>query len=149
MRILCCGNRNRGDDAAGVLVSERLREMGIRAEVYEDPLAMIESWDATDDVIIVDATVTGAPVGTVQSWNAPMTTDLVGASSSTHGLGVGEAIRLAEILGRLPQRLRVYGIEGKQFEARADVSHEVQQAIENVAKRIASEFVPVAECAVR
>ncbi len=148
-RIICCGNRDRGDDAAGVLVGERLREMGISAEVYEDPLAMIESWDVTDEVIVVDAMVTGAPVGTMRSWDAPMAENVCEASSSTHGLGVGEAIRLAEMLGRVPRRLRVYGIEGKRFQAGAEVSREVQQAVQDVAKRIASELVPAAASAVR
>ena len=139
-RIICCGNRNRGDDAAGLLVGERLREMGICAEVYEgDPLAMIERWDSADDVIIVDAVVTGAAAGTVQLWDAPMGASFGSASSSTHGLGVGEAIRLAEMLGRLPRRLRVYGVEGTQFKVGAGVSHKVQHAVQDVAERIASE----------
>jgi hydrogenase maturation protease len=150
MRIICCGNRDRGDDAAGVLVAERLRDMGISIEVYEgDPLAMIDSWDPADDVIVVDATVTGSVVGTVQLWDAPIKENLVSGSSSTHGLGVVEAIHLAEILGRLPRRLRVYGIEGKQFQAEASVSHEVQQAVETVARRIAGEVIPAAACVVR
>ncbi len=142
MRIICCGNRDRGDDAAGVLVAERLQGMAISAEVYEgDPLAMIERWQATDDVIVVDAMLTGSPVGTVRVWDTPLQVNLTGANSSTHGLGVGEAIRLAEILGRLPRRLRVYGIEGKQFQTEAEISSEVQEAVEQVAQQVAGEVV--------
>jgi len=32
MRILCCGNRYRGDDAAGLLVADRLQELGLAAQ---------------------------------------------------------------------------------------------------------------------
>ena len=148
MRIICCGNRDRGDDGAGLLVAEHLREMGISVGVYEgDPLAIIESWKPTDDVIVVDAMLTGDLVGTVQVWDAPVTANLCGTSSSTHGLGVGEAIRLAEILGRLPRRLRVFGIEGRQFQAEVGVSCEVRNAAENVARRIAAELIPAAASA--
>ena len=33
MLIIGCGNRTRGDDGAGVLVAERLRKLGIEAEM--------------------------------------------------------------------------------------------------------------------
>ncbi len=150
MRIICCANRDRGDDAAGVLVAEHLQGMGIRAELYDgDPLAILESWEPTDDVIVVDAMLTGSPAGTVRLWEGPLQANFCAGSSSTHGLGVGEAIRLAEILGRLPWRLRVFGIEGKQFQAEAGISCEVQQAAENVAHRIAAEAISAAvPCAV-
>jgi hydrogenase maturation protease len=144
MRICCCGNRDRGDDAAGVLVAERLEQLGVDAEVIAgDPLAMIETWKPTDEVIIVDAMVTGAPVGTVQIWDAPLRASPLGGRSSTHGLGVGETIQLAETLGRLPRRLRVYGIEGKQFQPEAGVSRQVLSAVETVARQIAAELAPV------
>jgi hydrogenase maturation protease len=142
MRILCCGNRNRGDDAAALLVADCLRQHGIHAEVYDtDPLGIIESWSRSDDVIVVDAMVTGGPPGSVEVWEVPLPTNSSGARTSTHGLGVSEAIRLAEVLRRLPRRLRVYGIEGKQFDPGAGLSREVKQAAENVAQQIASESI--------
>jgi hydrogenase maturation protease len=145
IRILCCGNRDRGDDAAALLVAERLQQSGVSAGVHEgDPLGIIENWNPTDDVIVVDATVTGAPAGTMQVWEIPLPASPCRASASTHGLGVAEAIRLAQTLGRLPRRLRVYGIEGKQFHAEAGVSREVLQAVERVARRIADELTPIA-----
>ena len=143
MRILCCGNRDRGDDAAGILIAEHLRQHGISAEVLEgDPLAMIESWEATDDVILVDAMLTGAPLGSVQVWEIPSDSKFSGGGCSTHGFGVAEAIYLAEIMGRLPRRLRVYGIEGKEFRPGEEVSEKVRRACENVAEQILLELAP-------
>jgi hypothetical protein len=43
---------------------------------------------------------------------------------------VAEANELARILCRLPERLRVYGIEGQQFDLGARFSPEVERAIE-------------------
>lgn len=142
MRILCCGNRNRGDDAAALRVAECLQQRGIAAEVYDgDPLGIIESWKGSDDVIVVDAMVTGAPLGSVAVWEVPLPKNFSGARTSTHGLGVSEAIHLAQVLRRLPRRLRVYGIEGRQFDPGASLSREVKQAAENLAQQIAAEAI--------
>ncbi len=142
MQIICCGNPNRADDSAALLVAQQLRESGIPAEIQPgDALDLIETWDETDDVIVVDATVTGAAAGTVRVWDGALPEQIVTGSASTHGLGVAEAIYLAEILHRLPKHLRVYGIEGKEFRPGEQVSPEVRQAADKVAKQIAAEAV--------
>ena len=137
MLIIGCGNRRRSDDGAGILVAERLRNLGIPAETRSGEAAdLIEAWRGADDVIVVDAVVTGAPVGTVQAWDARQPLASVSTTASTHGLGVAEAIGLAQVLQCLPARLQVYGIEGRRFEPGAEISPEVQRAIEDVARRI-------------
>jgi hydrogenase maturation protease len=137
MLIIGCGNRQRSDDGAGILVAERLRDLGIPAETRSGEAAdLIEAWRGADDVIVVDAVVTGAPVGTVQAWDARQPLASVSTTASTHSLGVAEAIGLAQVLQCLPARLRVYGIEGRQFEPGVEISPEVQRAIEEVARRI-------------
>jgi hydrogenase maturation protease len=50
-------------------------------------------------------------------------------SSSTHAVGVGEAIELARALDRLPARVVVFGLEGARFEAGTTMSAEVQEAV--------------------
>lgn len=137
MLIIGCGNRQRSDDGAGILVAERLRDLGIAAETRSGEAAdLIEAWRGADDVIVVDAVVTGAPVGTVRAWDPRQPLASVRSTASTHGLGVAEAIELARVLQCLPARLQVYGIEGRRFEPGAQVSPEVQHAIEDVARRI-------------
>jgi hydrogenase maturation protease len=138
MRILCCGNRHRGDDAAGLLVADRLREVGIAAEILNGEVTEImEAWSGSDSVVMVDAVVTGALPGTVHVWDGRSLKVRSISPSSSHGLGVGEAIELGRALGRLPGKLQVYGIEGTQFAAAADVSPEVERAVGEVARRIA------------
>lgn len=140
MLIIGCGNRHRGDDAAGILAAERLRELGVPAEVRSgEPSELIGAWSGFDDVILIDAVVTGAPAGTVHEWDVNELPRLTTKSSSTHGLGVAEAIALARTLGRLPTKLRIYGIEGTQFSAGSDVSRKVQEAVAEVVRRVASE----------
>jgi hydrogenase maturation protease len=143
MLILGCGNRQRGDDAAGILAAERLRALGLAAEVCAGEAAeLMEAWSGVDDVIVIDAVVTGAPTGTVQVWDGQRPPVFATSAGSTHGLGVAQAIELARALDRLPARLRVYGIEGKNFEIGSAVSPEVERAVEEVANRIAAELAP-------
>ncbi len=70
VRIVGCGNPDRGDDAAGLLVVRRLRELGAGALTEcSDPLLLIESWRGVNDVIVIDAVVSGARPGTITLWN--------------------------------------------------------------------------------
>jgi len=144
MKIIGCGNPDRGDDGAGVLVAERLRELGIAAETHTgEPMALIESCRSADYVILIDGVVTGAPPGTVHLWDGPPQRLLHGAEVSTHGLDLAQAIELAQALGRLPARLRLYGIEARQFDSGSSVSPEVELAIQSVVRQITSnELVP-------
>ncbi len=97
MLIIGCGNRERGDDGAGILVAERLRNLGIEAETRGGEAAeLIEAWRGADDVIVVDAVVTGAPVGHGARVGRPAAAGFRRTSASTHGLGVAEAIELAQ-----------------------------------------------------
>ncbi len=140
MHIICCGNPERGDDGAGALVARRLRELGIEAETHTGEAAeLLEAWSGDDHVIVVDAVETGAPVGTVSLWDGGQATFPVRPSTSTHGFGLAEAIPLARALDRLPQRLQVYGIEGRRFEPGTEASPEVKLAVEEVVRRIAAE----------
>jgi len=137
MLIIGCGNRQRSDDGAGILAAERLRELGIEADTRIGEAAdLIETWAGVDDVIVVDAVLTGAPVGTVRAWDGRQPLASVSTTASTHGLGVAEAIELARVLKRLPTRLRIYGIEGRRFEPGVEISPEVQRAVEDVVRRI-------------
>jgi len=142
MLVIGCGNRDRSDDGAGVMVAERVRKLGVHAEICTgESLALIETWSRADDVILVDAVVTGAPAGKVWLWNARSQRIQGSASTSTHGLGVAEAIELAHLLDRLPHRLQVLGIEGRRFDIGGDLSPEVVCAVEEAVQRVVAEVL--------
>ncbi len=137
MLIIGCGNRERCDDGAGILVAQRLRELGIEAKTrVGEALDLIDAWNGADDVIVVDTVVTGAPRGTVHVWDGRHQLASIRINTSTHGLGVAEAIELAFILDQLPIRLRIYGIEGRRFELGAEISPQVHGAVTEVVRRI-------------
>ena len=136
--IIGCGNTDRGDDGAGILVARRLRERGFNAiEHSGDGLALIELWHGFDDVIVVDAMSSGAPPGTVSSWDP--VSQPVGAQQwrcSTHVFGPPEAIELARVIGRLPARIRIFGIEAGNFDPGDEVSPEVAEAVDRLDREL-------------
>jgi hydrogenase maturation protease len=140
MLVIGCGNLDRGDDGAGVMVAERLRKLGFDARILTgEALNLIEAWSGADDVVVVDAVESDTLLGKVWVWDGRTEKIQRGLPISTHGFGVAEAIKLARILGCLPKRLRVFGIEGRRFDVGSEISPEVVSATEEVAKRIAGE----------
>ncbi|MGE5488782.1 MAG: hydrogenase maturation protease [bacterium] len=134
--IIGCGNPDRGDDAAGILVARRLRERGIAAlEHSRDGLDLMEAWLGAPRVILIDAVLTGAPAGTVLEWDG-RAVNPAGSGAGTHGFGVAEAIGLARVLGRLPESLAIIGIEAASFAHGAALTPEVARSVEHVAERI-------------
>jgi hydrogenase maturation protease len=137
MFVIGCGNPGRSDDGAGILVALRLRQLGLDARAYTgESLGLIDLWEPADEVILVDAVVTGAPAGTIHVLEGLRSSLPTEASASTHGLGIAEAIELARCLNRLPSHLQIYGIEGHCFALGTSVSIETQRAVEEVVRRI-------------
>ncbi|HTT64120.1 MAG TPA: hydrogenase maturation protease [Bryobacteraceae bacterium] len=138
MLVLCCGHPDRGDDAAGPLVAQRLREMGIDARQHSgDALSLMDAWQGAADVALVDAVVTGKRPGTVSLWNA-LSAPVSGRTrpGSSHALGLAEAIALGRTLGALPRRLTLYGIEARHFELGAPPSKAVLRGVERAARKV-------------
>lgn len=139
--VVGVGNELRGDDAVGLHVVRALA--GLDATIVEcegEPVGLIDSWAGHERAILVDATQSGAEPGTVRRVPAddgPLPPEL--QRSSTHLLGVAEAVELARALGRLPAHTIVYGIEGACFDTGAPLSAEVEQMVEVVAAAIRRE----------
>jgi hydrogenase maturation protease len=136
MKVIGCGNLERGDDAAGILVARRLRELGVDAR---EATSLFDAWDTGDDVLLVDAMSSGRETGSIAVWEHTEFPELRQFRASTHDFGLSEMIGLARALERMPNRLRVYGIEGRRFGIGSALSPEVAKAVENVAMRIAVE----------
>jgi hydrogenase maturation protease len=129
--VIGVGNAARGDDAAGLIAARRLGGL----EHEGDPVALLDMWRDADVAVVIDAVSSGAEPGTVHRFDAtsaPLPARLRGSTSS-HALGLAEAIELGRTLGRLPGRLIVYGIEGERFEAGTELTPAVAAAVEAVA----------------
>ncbi|MFH1157730.1 MAG: hydrogenase maturation protease [Pseudomonadota bacterium] len=139
--VIGIGNRDRGDDAVGCIIAERLK---VRFETMEhdgEPASLMEAWDGRGSVILVDAVSSGEKPGTLfyfdlQKQKLPE----VFGHSSTHAFGVAEAVELARVLGRLPPHVLFFGVEGKNFSVGEDMSEEVSAVLEDIQRRIIKEM---------
>lgn len=144
--VIGVGNPLRRDDAAGLEVVRCLRTRanaaGIAVREQEgETLALLEQWDGADAVVLIDATHSGLPVGTIRRIDAssqPIPARLC-SSSSTHAVGVSDAIELARALHRLPRQIVVYAVEGRRFDSGSGISTEVQAVIPVLADAVLRE----------
>lgn len=141
------GNRMRGDDCAGLLVADRVREIAAGSievrDLEGEPVDLVEALGCSEVVVVADATSRGVEPGTVLRLDvteAPLDPGI--SPPSTHALGLAEPIELARGLGRLPASLVVWGIEGRDFAPGAPVSEEVARAAEQVARALVEELAP-------
>lgn len=143
--IIGVGNELRGDDAAGLVVARLLERKvadGMKVVCCEgEPVSLLAAWEGHERAVVVDATQSGAEPGTIRriaAHEGPLPPAL--GTSSTHLLGLADAVELARALGRLPATTVVYGIEGATFAAGAGLSDPVAAAAERVAAAVLREL---------
>jgi hydrogenase maturation protease len=143
--LIGIGNEYRSDDGIGLLIARKICEKHLSSvcikEESGEGVALMETWQGFDNVIITDAVSSGAKPGTIFKIDASKET--VPAKFfrySTHAFSLAEAVELAKAMKTLPPELWIYGIEGANFHAGREVSHVVQesaiQVIEQVLKKI-------------
>ncbi|MDH3471668.1 MAG: hydrogenase maturation protease [Acidimicrobiia bacterium] len=133
--LIGLGNPFRGDDGAGLEVASRVRSVETHVCLlgsYE----LMDLWEGADEVIVVDAMVSSAPPGTVRLFDPHREALPSRTFSSTHAIGVAETIEMAKLLGRLPQRMAVYGIEAADVTAGTYLSPVVEEAVARVTAEI-------------
>ena len=135
--LIGVGNRDRGDDAAGPLVCDRVRarlgDGAVRTFVCEGSiLDLALHWEHDDDVIIVDAMQPGTEPGRIVTVDASTNPLPTPDAISTHEIDVTVAIELARAIGRMPERLLLIGIEAAQSDWRTAPSAPVDAAIDAV-----------------
>ena len=131
------GSPDRGDDAVGPVVAGVVSGLGL-ADVtvveQEDPTDLVLTWDAYEQVVVVDAVVSGTEPGTVLVTGvgpapvSPRTWATLGVGG-THAFGLGEAVELARVLGRLPAQVRLVLVEAGDVTPGAPLSDAVAGAV--------------------
>jgi hydrogenase maturation protease len=144
--VIGVGNPFRGDDGAGPEVARLLRgRLPREVEVLEhdgDPAGLLHGWEDARLAYVVDAVRDGGPAGAVHRLELAAddtTLPPAGRRDSSHALGLGEAVQLARVLGRLPERLVLVGITGDCFDTGAPLGDPVRRAVATVADDLAKE----------
>lgn len=139
--VLGIGHPFRGDDGIGPLVAEAVAALKLPGVIalahHGEGTDLMERWAGFNAVVMVDATRSDAPAGTIRRWDA-LAEKLPAAlfPKSSHLFGLAEAVEMARLLGRLPPHLTVIGIEGDSFAAGTELSPSVQAVLPVVVEEI-------------
>lgn len=119
-RVVCLGNELVCDDGIGIRVGRVLRALKLPDDVIVElrphvGLEMMQALGPEEELVLIDATVTGAPPGTCRTLVIEEIEALAQRPVCCHGLGVGELIAAAKRLdpGRVPRRVRLVGVEAQ------------------------------------
>ena len=133
--VMGIGNDLRGDDRVGLVLARAIRARQLpHVRVVEcdgDITTWLMLWASSDTVVMLDAVVAGSEPGALHQLD--VSDDPLPAAhrspSSSHVLDVGQIVELARTLHRLPRRLLVFGVEGKDFGHGTDISPAVLAAL--------------------
>ncbi|KOU57491.1 peptidase M52 [Streptomyces sp. MMG1533] len=148
--VIGVGNEFRRDDGVGWAVVARLRKRAedrplppgtVLATCDGDPGRLIGLWEDAALAVVVDAAHAhpGRP-GRVHRLELDAGRLEQPPTTSSHGLGLGEAVELARVLGRLPSRLVVYAAEGADGSLGTGLSPAVAAVVEPLAVSVEDEI---------
>ena len=142
--IIGVGNPFRGDDGVGPYVlaglAQALPELQLLAS-DGDVGELLSAFERSDELVLIDA-VDGAAAGLATGTLMRLRGDdpalaSAGLRTSTHAMGVAEAISLAAVLGLLPRSLTILAIAGECFER----SEGLSPAVACTADRLIGELI--------
>lgn len=143
--VIGIGNEYRHDDAVGLYIVRELKKRELLCcDIKESPgegTYLMDSWQARDKVIVVDAVQSQAIPGKIHRIDTQKTEipdDWF--KSSSHLFSLPQAIKLSKTLGTLPKELIIYGIEGDLFNTGTDMSPAVKESTEKLIEMIAEEL---------
>ena len=146
--VIGVGNRWRRDDGVGPVIVDEIAALElphVTVSVCERECSgLLDLWEGVDCAYIVDA-ATGPAPGTIHRFDAvddELPPSLFGCSS--HNFGVVQAIEMARMLNRLPQRLVVFGVAGQDFDMGTGLSAQVADSAPILIADIVRELTTVA-----
>ncbi|MCB1540423.1 MAG: hydrogenase maturation protease [Rhodoblastus sp.] len=144
--IIGLGNPNRGDDAVGRVVAQILKSHGVCSYDIEEAIGeateILSLLEGREHVTLIDACVSGAPVGTIHQFDMAIDgAPNKGSALSSHGLGLAQAIGIGRALGLLPKHCVVFAIEAASFEHGSPLTPEVEEATVRLLARISAQLL--------
>jgi hydrogenase maturation protease len=157
--VIGVGNEFRRDDGVGWAVIARLHRRAadrplppdtVLATCDGDPGRLIGLWEGTALAVVVDAAHAhpGTP-GRVHRLELDAGVLAPASATSSHGLGLGEAVELARALDLLPERLVVYAVEGADGDFGTGLSPAVEAAVAPLAEAVEGELARRADVVAR
>lgn len=141
--VIGVGNEYRRDDGVGPAVLAELTRRALPGLdlVLSDgePTHLLDAWTGRPLAVVVDAVLCepsapGRLHRTVLAGDVPVT------AASTHGLGIPDAVQLAQVLDRAPARLVVLAVEAADLGFGVGLSTAVAAAVPAVVDAVLAEL---------
>jgi hydrogenase maturation protease len=141
--VIGVGNEYRADDGVGPAVLAELEgrcPAGVDLVVADgEPSQLLDAWAERDLVVVIDAVLCEpATPGRIHRTSLGRSKPGTGAAS-THGLGIPDAVRLAEVLDLCPRELVVFAVEAADLGFGLGLSSEVAAAVPKVVEAVLAE----------
>ncbi|RLG71272.1 MAG: hydrogenase maturation protease [Methanobacteriota archaeon] len=143
--ILGFGNLLMGDEGIGIHIINLLREKNLpnHVEIVDGGTAATKIFHFLEGVtklVVVDAIRTGGKPGTIHRKQIKNVSTLRPSwGFSQHQLGVGEAMLMTKLEGKLPENIVLVGVEPKDVSPGTRLSREVAMAIPKVLEFVMEE----------
>ncbi|WP_127509211.1 hydrogenase maturation protease [Actinoplanes solisilvae] len=146
--VIGVGNEYRRDDGFGPLVVAALADRGnwdpglagLELRLSDgEPARLLDLWAGADLAVVVDAVHDGGDTpGRAYELVLDEVNGLdVNTAASSHGIGLGSTVALARVLDRLPNRLMVIAVSGREFGFGVELTPQVAAMVKPVARRVA------------
>ena len=145
--VIGVGNEFRRDDGFGPAVIAKLAELRSTGPLPStvdlavsdgEPARLIDLWTGADLAVVIDAVRDGQDHGghRYELVLNELTGLAEGRSASSHGISLGSTVELGRALGRLPRRLVVLAVGGREFSFGTGLTPEVTAAVDPVVQRV-------------
>ena len=142
LKIIAVGNDLYGDDGIGNAVLNALSQIPEMKEIElidgaTDALGLIDHFEGTEHIIIVDAAQMGEKPGTVKVFSREdVKLKIKMDHLSVHGISLAETFDIAQAVDSLPEKITIIGIEPKNIGISETLSDVVTKSIPEVVSNI-------------
>jgi hydrogenase maturation protease len=136
-----------GDDQAGwqvVASLQRRTDLPARLVKITEGTQLIDELVGCRRLIVVDACRGGPQIGAITRFEWPDPRIRQYHNHSTHGVGLCNALQLAERLGRMPPNVEIFGIEIGSYRPLDEISADVVQSVAELVEIISAELCEAA-----
>ncbi|WP_227981983.1 hydrogenase maturation protease [Nocardia spumae] len=141
--VIGVGNEFRRDDGIGPLSAARIDSLRLPDTLVTvcdgEPTALLDAWDDADLAIVIDA-VLCEPSAPGRIWHT--TVDALRGlttATSSHALGIPDALPLARALDRVPRELVVLAVEAADLGLGTGLSAPVAAALPRLVETVRAE----------
>lgn len=135
IKIIAVGNDLYGDDGIGHAVLEELSQMPEMKDIElidgaTDALGLIDHFENTDHIILIDAAQMGEEPGTVKVFTKDEVKLKIKMDHLTvHGISLAETFDIAKTVEKLPKKVTIIGVEPQNIGISEKISEVAAQSI--------------------